>query len=130
MSAQETEAPAAPAAAAGSSKKILILVSAALFFSLISVVLLVVLLLRPVASKIEEGNTEIKEAMESGHKDVGKKIEALRDACIDWQAVLKTASDKPDAIFKIEKSADGLLLSLTEIKGGLPAPAAEEQKNH
>lgn len=118
MSARETEAPGAPAAVAGSSKIILILVSAALFFSLVAVALLVVLLLRPVASKIEEGNTEIKETMESSSKDLGKKIEALRDACIDWQTVLKTASDKPDAIFKIEKSADGLLLSLTEVKAG------------
>ena len=118
MSAKESEAPASSPQPANQSKLLTILAGGAFALSLVAVVLTTLLLLRPIAKTIEQGNTEIKEAIDANGSTVGKKIEGLRDACIDWQAVLKTANDKPEAIFKIVKSADGLLLSLTEVKAG------------
>lgn len=124
MSAKESEVPAVAAAPAGSPKLLVILAGAALLFSIITLALVVVLLLRPVTKTIEEGNSEVKESIEANGVAVGKKLEALRDACIDWQTVLKVASDKPDAVFKIVKSEDGLLLSLKEIQPGAAETAA------
>lgn len=129
MSAHETEAPAAAAKPANSSKLLTILAAAGVAFSLIAVILLAMLLMRPVASKIEEGNAEIKEALDASRGSLEKKVEALRDACIDWQAVLKVAGEKPDATFRIVKTPDGLL-TLAEIHQGAAesAPADEHRK--
>lgn len=129
MSAHETEAPAAAAKPANSSKLLTILAAAGVAFSLIAVILLAMLLMRPVASKIEEGNAEIKEALDASRGSLEKKVEALRDACIDWQAVLKVAGEKPDATFRIVKTPDGLL-TLAEINQGAAesAPADEHRK--
>lgn len=111
MSSKETETPhAAATPPANQSKLLIILAGSGVFLSLVAVVILVLLFLRPsIADKIEQGNAEIKEALEANGTQLGKKIVGLQDACIDWQAVLKTVSDKPDATFKIIKTEDGLL---------------------
>lgn len=114
MSSLDTESPAA-APGGNNQRPLALLVVAAVALSLISVVLNVLLLLRSPNSAIEQASGEIKEAIESNGGTVAKRIDNLKDACIDWQTVLKTAAEKPDATFKIVKGEDGLL-NLAEIK--------------
>ena len=115
MSTPENETGTAPLPAPFSTKPLLILIGVTLFLSLGSLIISLMLLMRPVSSLIEQGNSEIKESLDSKSASLGKRIDGLRDACIDWQAVLKTASEKPEATFRIIKGEDGLL-TLTEVK--------------
>jgi hypothetical protein len=129
MSSKETDSHSEAPKPGNQSKLLLILAGGAFALSLVTVILAFVLLSRPVADKIEQGNAEIKEALESQGTSLGKKMLALQNACIDWQAVLKTASDKPDALFKIVKTADGML-TLNEVAPEAvgDSTAAEQKK--
>ena len=96
-------------------KLLILLAGGALACSLLAVILTAILLLRPVEGKIDEGNSAIKEAIDANAASTAKMMGVLRDACVDWQAVLKKASEKPDTVFKIEKMPDGYL-TLKEIE--------------
>ena len=125
MSSHEAEPAASAPKVPNQSKLLTILAGGAFALSLITMVIAVLILLKPsVADKIEQGNGEIKEAIETNGTSLTKAMAGMRDACIDWQAVLKASSDKPDAIFKIVKSPDGFL-NLTEIQGGAADAAGE-----
>lgn len=115
MSTHDSESPSAIPNAANQSKLLTILAGGACALSLLTAVLIFVQLSRPVVDKIEQGNTETIEAINASAASIAKKVDALQNACIDWQAVLKTASDKPDATFRIIKTADGLL-TLSEVQ--------------
>lgn len=129
MSNKDADAPIASQAPANHSKLVVILAGGAFVLSLVTAAMAFVLLSRPVADKIEQGNTEIKEAIDANGASLAKKIVALQDACIDWQAVLKTVSDKPDATFRIVKTADGML-TLSEVEQMAPSdPVTQTQKN-
>ncbi len=129
----DAETPQAPAAkAAGNSNKLVtILAGGALALSLVNTVLLV---LNPTASKIEQFNETLKTDLADSIASVHKKVDGLRSAEQEWQSVLKKASEKPDAVYKLVKSPDGLL-TLTEIDPGAapetaaPAPAPAEGKH-
>lgn len=119
----------APAAAKQSNpnKLLIILIGCALALSLANTVLLV---LNPTASKVEAFNESLKTDLAESIASVHKKVDGLRSAEIEWQAVLKKASEKPDATYKIVKSGDGLL-TLTEIEAVAPMAteaAAQEPK--
>lgn len=111
----------APAAAKQSNpnKLLIILIGCALALSLVNTVLLV---LNPTASKVEAFNESLKTDLAESIASVHKKVDGLRSAEIEWQAVLKKASEKPDATYKIVKSGDGLL-TLTEIEAAAPMAA-------
>lgn len=108
----------APAAAKQSNpnKLLIILIGCALALSLVNTALLV---LNPTASKVEAFNESLKTDLAESIASVHKKVDGLRSAEIEWQAVLKKASEKPDATYKIVKSGDGLL-TLTEIEAAAP----------
>lgn len=119
----------APAAAKQSNpnKLLIILIGCALALSLANTVLLV---LNPTASKVEAFNESLKTNLAESIASVHKKVDGLRSAEIEWQAVLKKASEKPNATYKIVKSGDGLL-TLTEIEAVAPMAteaAAQEPK--
>lgn len=119
----------APAAAKQSNpnKLLIILIGCALALSLVNTALLV---LNPTASKVEAFNESLKTDLAESIASVHKKVDGLRSAEIEWQAVLKKASEKPDATYKIVKSGDGLL-TLTEIESAAPVAAeaaAQEAK--
>lgn len=119
----------APAAAKQSNpnKLLIILIGCALALSLANTVLLV---LNPTASKVEAFNESLKTDLAESIASVHKKVDGLRSAEIEWQAVLKKASEKPNATYKIVKSGDGLL-TLTEIEAVAPMAteaAAQEPK--
>ncbi|KXB30884.1 hypothetical protein AT959_09200 [Dechloromonas denitrificans] len=119
----------APAAAKQSNpnKLLIILIGCALALSLVNTVLLV---LNPTASKVEAFNESLKTDLAESIASVHKKVDGLRSAEIEWQAVLKKASEKPAATYKIVKSGDGLL-TLTEIEAAAPMTAetaAQEPK--
>lgn len=92
-----------------------LLAGGALVLSLINTVLL---LLNPTASKVEQFNDGLKTELAESIASIHKKIDGLRSAELEWQAVLKKGSEKPDAVYKIVIAGDGLL-TLTEIS---PAP--------
>ena len=66
-------------------------------------------MLNPTASKIEQFNETLKTDLADSIASVHKKVDGLRSAEQEWQSVLKKASEKPDAVYKLVKSADGLL---------------------
>ena len=99
---------------------ILILVAAAFVMSLVNTVLL---LMNPTAKKVEQFNEELKVDLAESIASVHKKVDGLRSAEIEWQAVLKKASANPDAVYKVVNSKDGYL-TLTEIE----TPKAPEGK--
>jgi len=113
MSTENTDTPK-PANPASPSKLLTILAGGALLLSLVNTVLLV---LNPTASKIEQFNEALKVDIADSIASVHKKIDALKSAEVEWQNVLKKASEKPDAVYKIVKSADGFL-TLTETTPG------------
>lgn len=115
MSTHDTEAPAVAAPGGNPLKLLTILVTVALVLSVASVGLGVMQMLHPASVAIEQANGELKDTIDSNGSAIAKRLDHLKDACIDWQAVLKTASDKPDATFRIIKTEDGLL-TLSEIK--------------
>lgn len=94
-------------------KPILLIASAALIFSIANTVLLV---LNPTAKKVEHFNEEMKSEVADSVNVIHKKIDGLRSAEMEWQSVLKQASAKPDAIYKVVNTKDGFL-TLTEIGG-------------
>lgn len=109
MSAHDSESTPAATKAANPFKLVLILAGGAFVCSLVAMVIAILLLLRPVEHKIEEGTEAIKEAIDASGVSSTKMMASLRDACIDWQAVLKKSSENPDAVYKIEKMPDGYL---------------------
>lgn len=78
------------------------------------------LVLNPTASHVEQFNENLKTDLAESIASVHKKIDGLRSAEVEWQRVLKKARDKPDAIYKIVETPDGLL-TLTEIESPQPA---------
>lgn len=115
MSAEESESPKPGTAVAASPKLLLILIACALLLSLINTVLLV---LNPTASKVEQFNESLKSDLAESVATIHKKIDGLRSAEVEWQAVLKKSSEKPDAVYKVVRSEDGL--SLMEITKETP----------
>jgi len=120
MSSNDAETPKASPVAQPSLKVVTILAAGALVLSLVNTVLLV---LNPTASNVEQANTELKSDVAESIGSLDKKLDGLRSAEVEWQSVLKKSSDKPDAVYKIVRTPDGLL-TLTEIA---PAPAATEE---
>lgn len=90
---------------------------------LLSVVNTALLLLNPTAGKVEQFNESLKTDVAESIASIHTKIDGLKSAEIEWQAVLKKSSEKPDAVYKIFKSADGLL-TLAEIE----RPTADSAK--
>ena len=110
----------APAAKQSSPQKLLIiLIGCTLAISLVNTALL---LLNPTASKVEAFNESLKTDLADSVASIHKKVDGLRSAEIEWQAVLKKASEKPAATYKIVKSGDGLL-TLTELEATAPVAA-------
>lgn len=98
--------------AKGRSEKLtLILVAVALLLTLANTVLIV---MNPTAKKVEQFNEELKTDLADSVASLHKKIDGLRSAEVEWQAVLKKAQAKPDAIYKVVNTQDGYL-TLTEI---------------
>lgn len=110
MSAEETESTKPAANAQIPVKLVVILAAGALVLSLVNTVLLV---LNPTASKVEQFNESLKTDIAESIATVHKKVDGLRSAEQEWQAVLKKSSEKPDAIYKIIRTEDGL--TLTEV---------------
>ncbi|MFZ2266990.1 MAG: hypothetical protein WAV95_05360 [Azonexus sp.] len=115
MSAEDSESPKSSPIAQVSPKLLLILVGSALLLSLVNTVLLV---LNPTAGKVEQFNESLKTDLAESIATVHKKIDGLKSAEAEWQSVLKKSSEKPDAIYKIIRSEDGL--TLTEVPRETP----------
>ena len=111
MAAEEAETTKAAPAPGGTSKLMLILVGAALLFSIVNTVLI---LLNPSAGKLEKSNEALKGEMSESISALQKKLEGLKSAEVEWQSVLKKSAEKPDAIYKIIRSEEGL--SLVEVQ--------------
>lgn len=124
MSKEESNLPAPEARPAGSIKVVTIVAGLAVAISLVNTVLLV---LNPTAGKIEQFNESLKTDMAESIASIHKKVDSLKSAELEWQAVLKKASEKPDAVYKIVNSQNGLL-TLTEINPPATAPDAAEEK--
>lgn|SRR5574343_269313 len=92
-------------------KLTLILVAVALVLTLVNTVLIA---MNPTAKKVEQFNEELKTDLAESVASLHKKIDGLRSAEVEWQAVLKKAQAKPDAIYKVVNTQDGYL-TLTEI---------------
>lgn len=125
MSTESSETTSPVTKAAGSLKFLTILAGGALAMSLVNTVLIV---LNPTASKVEQFNENLKTDMAESIASIHKKMDGLKSAEMEWQAVLKISNEKPDAIFKIVKSTDGLL-TLTEIQqqaAETPEPLTKE----
>lgn len=110
MSAEESEAPKPAPGGQPSPKLLLILIGCALLLSVVNTVLLV---LNPTAGKVEQFNESLKSDLAESIATVHKKIDGLKSAELEWQSVLKKSSEKPDAVYKIIRTEDGL--TLTEI---------------
>lgn len=117
MSEDKTEAaPAAAPSSAGLTKLLIPLVGATLLLTVANTALL---FMNPTAGKVEQFNEQMKSDVEESVGSLHKKLDGLRSAEVEWQSVLKKASEKPNAVYKIVLTPDGLL-TLTEIT---PAPA-------
>ena len=92
-------------------KLTLILVGVALVLTLANTVLIA---MNPTANKVEQFNEELKTELAESVASLHSKIDGLRSAEVEWQAVLKKAQAKPDAIYKVVNTQDGYL-TLTEI---------------
>ncbi len=131
MSEAPIETPA-PTKANASNKIILVLVAAALVLSLANTILLA---MNPTAKKVEQFNEELKTDLADSIASVHKKIDGLKSAELEWQSVLKKASEKPNAVYKVVNSKDGYL-TLTEISPDTadapaePTPAPAPEKKH
>lgn len=117
MATEETESPKPAPTGQVPSKLILILVACALLMSLVNTVLLV---LNPTAGKVEQFNESLKSDMAESIAGIHKKIDGLKSAELEWQAVLKKSSEKPDAVYKIIRSEEGLTLVEIPSEGGKP----------
>jgi hypothetical protein len=122
MSENKSESHEPAAKSAGANKLVIGLAGGALLLSLVNTVLLV---LNPTAKKLEVFNEELKTDLAESIATIHKKVDGLRSAELEWQAVLKKASEKPDATYKVVNSKDGFL-TLTEIVSG-ESPAAEKE---
>ncbi len=120
MSTEEAAPAKLAAAPANANKLVVILAAGALALSLVNTVLLV---LNPTAGKVEQFNEGLKTDLADSIASVHKKIDGLRSAEVEWQSVLKKASEKPDAVYKLVKSGDGFL-TLTEIQVETPDQTA------
>ncbi len=100
-----------PVKARSFDKLTLILVGVALVLTLANTVLIA---MNPTAKKVEQFNEELKTELAESVASLHSKIDGLRSAEVEWQAVLKKAQAKPDAIYKVVNTKDGYL-TLTEI---------------
>ncbi len=120
---------APPKAHVGGSNKIVIgLAAGAMILSLANTILLA---MNPTAKKVEQFNEELKTDLADSIASVHKKIDGLKSAELEWQSVLKKASEKPNAVYKVVNNKDGYL-TLTEIDPGAteaPAEAPAEKKH-
>lgn len=121
MSTDSHEAPDTPAATEKPNRLPIILGASVLIVTLANTVLLV---MNPTAGRVEQFNENLKTDLAESIASVHKKIDGLRSAEVEWQGVLKKASEHPDAVYKVVKTPDGLL-TLTEIP---PTEAASEGK--
>lgn len=101
-----------PAKTRSFEKLTVILVAVALVLSLANTVLIV---MNPTAKHVAQFNEELKTDLADSVASLHKKIDGLRTAEVEWQAVLKKAQAKPDAIYKVVNTKDGYL-TLTEIE--------------
>jgi sensor histidine kinase regulating citrate/malate metabolism len=127
MAKEEGNLPAPEARPSASIKIVTILAGIAVVISLVNTALL---LLNPTAGKVEQFNESLKTDVAESIASVHKKVDSLKSAEQEWQAVLKKASEKPDAVYKLVNSQNGLL-TLTEIAppaASPAAPVAEEEK--
>lgn len=108
-----------PTKARSLDKPTLILVAVALLLTIANTVLIV---MNPTAKKVEQFNEELKTDLADSVASLHKKIDGLRSAEVEWQAVLKKAQAKPDAIYKVVNTQDGYL-TLTEISKAESAAA-------
>lgn len=122
MSDKPTEAAPAAASPKKLDKILMILLAVTLVITLANTVLLI---LNPTAKKVEHFNEELKTEMAESIALIHKKIDGLRSAEAEWQSVLKKASAKPDAVYKVVNTKDGYL-TLTEISPSEAAPAGEK----
>lgn len=118
MSSEEAEAPKPAAGAQNFTKIILILAGGALLLSLVNTVLLI---MNPTAGKVEQFNESLKTDLAESVATIHKKIDGLRSAEVEWQSVLKKVNEKPDAVYKIVKSEEGL--TLVEVSPAAPEAA-------
>lgn len=109
-----------PVKARSFDKLTLILVGVALVLTLANTVLIA---MNPTAKKVEQFNEELKTELAESVASLHSKIDGLRSAEVEWQAVLKKAQAKPDAIYKVVNTKDGYL-TLTEIEK-TESPAAQ-----
>ena len=100
-----------PAKPRSFDKLTLILVAVSLVLTIANTALIV---MNPTAKKVEQFNEELKTDLAESVATLHKKIDGLRSAEVEWQAVLKKAQAKPDAIYKVINTQDGYL-TLTEI---------------
>ena len=112
MSEKEThDSKEQPVKTRSMEKPLVILVALALILTLANTVLIV---MNPTAKKVEQFNEELKTELAESVATLHKKIDGLRLAEVEWQAVLKKAQAKPDAVYKVVNTKDGYL-TLTEI---------------
>ena len=122
MSKEENNLPSPEARPSASIKIVTILAGIAVLISLSNTVLL---LLNPTAGKVEQFNESLKTDVAESIASVHKKVDSLKSAELEWQAVLKKANEKPDAVYKIVISQNGLL-TLTEIEPPVATPSAPD----
>lgn len=112
MSEKETkDSPEQAAKGRSFDKLTLILVAVALVVTIANTALIA---MNPTAKKVEQFNEELKTELAESVATLHKKIDGLRLAEVEWQAVLKKAQAKPDAVYKVVNTKDGYL-TLTEI---------------
>jgi hypothetical protein len=119
MSKEEGNLPAPDARPSASIKIVTILAGIAVVISLANTVLI---LLNPTAGKVEQFNESLKIDVAESVASIHKKVDSLKSAELEWQAVLKKASEKPDAVYKVVNSQSGLL-TLTEIDSPAASPS-------
>lgn len=105
--------------ARSSEKLTMILAGGALALTLVNTVLIV---MNPTAKKVEQFNAELKTDLAESVATLHKKVDGLRTAEIEWQAILKKAKEHPDAVYKVANTNDGYL-TLTEIDKPEAPPA-------
>ncbi|WP_412480651.1 hypothetical protein [Azonexus sp. IMCC34839] len=128
MSDAPAESAPAKANVGGSNKIVIGLAAGAMILSLANTILLAT---NPTAKKVEQFNEELKTDLADSIASVHKKIDGLKSAELEWQNVLKKASEKPNAVYKVVNNKDGYL-TLTEIDPGAaeaPAEAPAEKKH-
>ncbi len=128
MSDAPAESAPVKAKEGGSSKIIIGLAAGAMVLSLANTILLA---MNPTAKKVEQFNEELKTDLAESIASVHKKIDGLKSAEVEWQNVLKKASEKPNAVYKVVNNKDGFL-TLTEIEmpaAETPAEAPPEKKH-